>query len=265
MKIINMPYPVNNGSWAQVSGPLANKILVQKTASGFVHKTLVPMLDKPRGEDGIVIDESAPAVYARDDEYLIAQISTSELNDMASIKSNAYTVWLLAVKDGETSPVWVNKFAETYISKHGFRVFWNNQKMLVLAQFWIPPFGLEPSLVFMTSPDATNTQIEGFTFDGLWETNSVAMAEAFPMIRLSRSESDPAKIGIEVIDGDGSRLAVNGQIFLESSAGALSNTRPILSDGFAEVSLIGADAGAEVKVKAGFKWYTGVEELEFVA
>jgi hypothetical protein len=42
----------------------------------------------------------------------------------------------------------------------------------------------------------------------------------------------------------------------------LSNSRPFLEQGQALVTLFGADPGALAKIKLGFKWFSGAEELE---
>jgi hypothetical protein len=134
--------------------------------------------------------------------------------------------------------------------------------MLVLAQLWIPPLALEPSLVLMCSPQAGQTEVMGFEFDQEWESNSVAMALVFPSFRLVDEGGDPRRIRITAVNDQGMVLPASGQVLLSTTAGALSNSRPNLEQGQALVTLFGADPGALAKIKLGFKWFSGVEELE---
>jgi hypothetical protein len=88
------------------------------------------------------------------------------------------------------------------------------------------------------------------------------MALAFPSFRLVDEGGDPRRIRISAVNDQGMVLTASGQVLLSTTAGALSNSRPNLEQGQALVTLFGADPGALAKIKLGFKWFSGVEELE---
>ena len=261
MKTIRMPYPLQSPA-STTNAHRTNFIRIQKVEGDFLIEHLTPAFEQALDESGRVIDESSAPMLVGHQSAFVHAVTVSDLQNLAQDPGNAYTVWLFALRQGENEPVWINKFAQTALSKEGFRQYWNQQPMLVLAQLWIPPLGLEPSLVLMCSPQAGQTEVMGFEFDHEWESNSVAMALAFPSFRLVDEGGDPRRIRISAVNDQGMVLPASGQVLLSTTAGALSNSRPNLDQGQALVTLFGADPGALAKIKLGFKWFSGVEELE---
>lgn len=263
MKTIRMPYPLQSPA-STTNAHRTNLIHIQKEESDFLIEHLTPAYEQALDESGRVIDESSAPMPVGHQSAFAHTVRASDLQKMAQDPGNAYTVWLFALRQGQSEPVWINKFSQTALTKEGFRVYWNQQPMLVLAQLWIPPLGLEPSLVLMCSPVDGLTEIQGFAFDGQWDTNPVAMAMAFPLFRLIDEGGEPRRIRIEAVNDDAQVMAASGQVMLSTTAGVLSNTRPVLEQGIAHVTLFGADPGVFAKIKLGFKWYSGVEELELL-
>jgi hypothetical protein len=247
MKTIRMSYPLQSPA-STTNAHRNNLIRIQRVEGDFLIEHLTPAFEQALDESGRVIDESSAPMLVGHQSAFVHAVTVSDLQNLAQDPGNAYTVWLFALRQGENEPVWINKFAQTALSKEGFRQYWNQQPMLVLAQLWIPPLGLEPSLVLMCSPQAGQTEVTGFEFDHEWESNSVAMA--------------PRRIRISAVNDQGMVLPASGQVLLSTTAGALSNSRPNLDQGQALVTLFGADPGALAKIKLGFKWFSGVEELE---
>ena len=261
MKTIRMPYPLESPA-STTNAHRTNKIRIEQIDGDFYIEHLLPVYEMALDESGRVIDESAQPSLAGHQSAFVHTLRQADMQQLAQDPGNAYTVWLFALREGHTEPVWINKFAQTAISKEGFRQYWNQQPMLVLAQLWIPPLGLEPSLVLMCSPHADQTEVTGFEFEHAWETNSVAMVMAFPLFRMADEGGDPRRIRITAINDQGVAIPASGQVLLSTTAGALSNSRPVLEQGQALVTLFGADPGALAKIKLGFKWFSGVEELE---
>ncbi len=261
MKTIRMPYP-----WQSPASPnnaqSTNKVRIELIDGDFYIEHLLPAYEMALDESGRVIDEAAQPTLSGYQSAFVHALRQVELQKLAQDPGNAYTVWLFALRQEEKEPVWINKFAQTALSKEGFRQYWNLHPMLVLAQFWIPPLGLEPSLVLMCSPQDGRTEVNGFEFDAEWPSNSVAMTMAFPIFRLADDGGEPRRIRVSVVDDKGQVMPVSGQVLLSTTAGALSNSRPQLEQGLALVTLFGADPGALGKIKLGFKWYSGVQELE---
>lgn len=261
MKTIRMPYPLQSPA-SPNNAQSTNKVRIELIDGDFYIEHLLPAYELALDESGRVIDESAQPTLSGHQSAFIHALRQAGIQQLTGDPGNAYTVWLFALRQGQSEPVWINKFAQTALSKEGFRQYWNQQPMLVLAQLWIPPLGLEPSLVLMCSPHAGQTEVIGFEFDGEWESNSVAMALAFPSFRLVGEGGDPRRIRITAVNDQGVVLPASGQVLLSTTAGALSNSRPTLEQGQALVTLFGADLGALAKIKLGFKWFSGVEELE---
>lgn len=261
MKTIRMPYPLQSPA-STTNAHRTNRIRIQKVDDDFLIEHLTPAFEQALDESGRVIDETSAPMLVGHQSAFVHAVTASDLQIMLQDPGNAYTVWLFALRQGQSEPVWINKFAQTALSKEGFRQYWNQQPMLVLAQLWIPPLGLEPSLVLMCSPQAGQTEVTGFEFDQEWESNSIAMALAFPSFRLVDEGGDPRRIRITAVNDQGVVLPASGQVLLSTTAGALSNSRPSLEQGQAFVTLFGADPEALAKIKLGFKWFSGVEELE---
>jgi hypothetical protein len=261
MKTIRMPYPLKSPA-STTNAQSTNKVRIERIDGDFYIEHLLPAYEMALDASGRVIDETAQPRLAGYQSAFIHCLKQSDLEAMAQDPGNAYTVWLFAVRSGAVEPLWINKFAQTALSKDGFREYWNQQPMLVLAQLWIPPLGLEPSLVLMCSPQSDQTEVTGFDFDHAWETNSVAMVMAFPLFRLADEGGDPRRIRIMAVNDQGVVIPASGQVLLSTTAGALSNSRPSLEQGQALVTLFGADPGALAKIKLGFKWFSGVEERE---
>jgi len=263
MKTFRMPYPLHRSNSA-TNADVKNKVRIQKVAQDFSIEHLMPVYELPMDESGRVIDASAAPVLLRHQSAFTHMLNQSELVALAQDPGNAHTVWLFALRSGEDDPVWINKFAQTAVSKESFRQYWDQHPMLVLAQLWVPPLGLAPTLVLMCSPVEGQTEIDGFEFDGQWDANVMGMNKAFPLFRLVDEGGELRRIRVEALDAHGQVLAATGQVLLSTTAGALSNSRPVLEQGAARVSLFGADTGAMVKIKLGFKWYSGVEQLEIL-
>lgn len=261
MKTIRMPYPWQSPASTN-NAQSNNKIRIELIDGDFYIEHLLPAYELALDESGRVIDESAQPTLSGHQSAFVHALRQADIQQLAGDPGNAYTVWLFALRQGQSEPVWINKFAQTALSKEGFREYWNQQPMLVLAQLWIPPLALEPSLVLMCSPQAGQTEVMGFEFDQEWESNSVAMALAFPSFRLVDEGGDPRRIRITAVNDQGVVLPASGQVLLSTTAGALSNSRPNLEQGQAFVTLFGADPEALAKIKLGFKWFSGVEELE---
>ncbi len=261
MKTIRMPYPLQSPA-SPNNAQSTNKVRIERIDGDFYIEHLLPAYEMALDESGRVIDESAQPILAGHQSAFVHTLRQADLQQLAQDPGNAYTVWLFALRQGQSEPVWINKFAQTALSKDGFREYWNQQPMLVLAQLWIPPLGLEPSLVLMCSPESGQTEVTGFAFDHEWESNSIAMAMAFPLFRLADEGGDPRRIRIMAVNDQGEAIPASGQVLLSTTAGALSNSRPSLEQGQALVTLFGADPGALAKIKLGFKWFSGVEELE---
>lgn len=252
MKLIYMPFPHTK---------YGNKVVVSVAEDSIRLEHRLPELVQELDENGVPYGEPVNLVgYVPN---IDSTILFTDLEAMAASPDNAHTVWLYACLNGSKDPQWINKFKDTLQTKEGFRKYWDGQPMLVLAQYFIPPFGLEPSLVLTGPQEQELITISGDTFDGVWETNSVAMAEAFPLIDLKQLSA--TEIQVSVKDGNGVTIPCSGEMRLETTAGALSNLRPVVQDGTAVVVLSGVTTGTAFKIKAGFKYYTGVEELALVA
>lgn len=261
MKTIRMPYPWKSPASLN-NAQSTNKVRIELIDGDFYIEHLLPAYEMALDESGRVIDESAQPTLSGYQSAFVHTLRQADFQQLAQDPGNAYTVWLFALRQGQSEPVWINKFAQTALSKEGFRHYWNQQPMLVLAQLWIPPLGLEPSLVLMCSPQQGLTEVKGFEFDHEWANNTVAMALAFPLFRLVDEGGDPRRIRITAVKDQGTVLPASGQVLLSTTAGALSNSRPNLEQGQALVTLFGADLGSLAKIKLGFKWFSGVEELE---
>jgi hypothetical protein len=148
MITIRMPYPWKSPASLN-NAQSTNKVRIELIDGDFYIEHLLPAYEMALDESGRVIDESAQPTLSGHQSAFVHTLRQADFQQLAQDPGNAYTVWLFALRQGQSEPVWINKFAQTALSKEGFRQYWNQQPMLVLAQLWIPPLGLEPSLVLM--------------------------------------------------------------------------------------------------------------------
>lgn len=123
--------------------------------------------------------------------------------------------------------------------------------------------------VYANIPKGCERVVNGIQYEESASVPSKLYLQDMPNVVLTNlgRQGDVISIGVEFVDKAGGRIDAAQTVYLSSTAGVLSHARVALVDGYSTVSLdvSSLSQGMSLKVKAGYKWFSGVSEMEITA
>ncbi len=163
-----------------------------------------------------------------------------------------------------------NFLRETYTRKIGL-LQWRQEGQRIEIVVLVPFVGCtsDDITMYMNVPAGCERRVSGIDYEESPLTPSVLFKEHMPkiaMTELSRS-GGVVEIGLDFVRHTGEHINADQDVYLEATAGSLNINRVKLVDGRAVVLLdiSSVPANTWLKVKTGYKWFSGVAELEMIA
>lgn len=211
-----------------------------------------------------VSDEDGKIISVNGSSYYLVSESTIDL-EMAANVSNDHSV-LMQERQG----LLVNVFANTVATKQTMQEFSVQAKNHAVAQLF-QPFGEEGiDGIVLGIPVGLHGQIlfEGDKID-LDETVFISFEQAvsalMPSLKIDSvvRDGDLVKATVALTDSKGTVVNKNATAYIESTVGSVLTPRVSISNGVGQARIFvgGLEAGTVGKLKAGFKHYTGKEEV----
>lgn len=167
-----------------------------------------------------------------------------------------YSVYVV---DLNAAPL-TNMLAVTLPAKMSIQTYAKMYGLAVCAGICVPSKA-DPSSVFVYIPSycAQTTEVVGDL--ALSDSSCTSVFELMPTLVLSHLATTDSIFNVRVECSQ----AINATVYLETSVGVLLTPRIELVDGvgLGYVSLAGLPAGQTGKIKAGFKYFSGLAETSF--
>jgi hypothetical protein len=188
--------------------------------------------------------------------------------DFAALKQSPsfsdHTLWVL----GEKNKVWLPLFAITSITKETLAEYTKlNGNVIACLFVRLANDSLaDCSLSIVISEDST-LDTGGETVTPA-ESNASIYAKAFPNLEIGEPvvEGDIFTFPLTLLNADGQPLVANATAYCEVTSGVLLTNRVEIVNGTGNIKVnVSGLGGTSTKVKAGFKFYSGIDEKHFTA
>lgn len=186
-----------------------------------------------------------------------SKVVQSDIDAICANSDNAYTVWAAFRTNDSGISQWENVYAQTLIEKISSREFFQRRGVRPYATLVVNANGGEHVLILHTEKAE---YLQGaMATDSIAQENLAAyIGSQFPTITLSKSEPVDGYVKVTAI----SSFPINGaELRWDATAGVLDASRTPFIGNETSVLLKLPVASAPVKVKCGFKYYTGIADI----
>lgn len=175
-----------------------------------------------------------------------------------------HTLWVLS----EAKQKWIPIFAETAINKETLSEYAKDNGNLLASLFVrLATDSLDDCCLSVAlSTDSTLDVGENVVTPA--ESTASIYGLAFPQLQIGEPtfENGIASFPIALLDENGAPLSQTATAYCEATIGALLTSRVNLVDGVGSIKVyVNGLGGTAGKVKAGFKFFSGVAERSFTA
>jgi hypothetical protein len=223
----------------------------------------------------LTLEQATTVNYASDAISMTLQGQAATLNfaELASRADwgdfNLYALRFNPLVDAvlRRTPGVVNVFAQSLAGRRPLSELARDLTSSLLAQVFVPHAGVksfdECQILFVTTSDVTaNVSLtEIAAGSGDWRKQFTGLSVTGPKTMAS---GDTAEIDVQLTDGSGNALALPVTIDIEATAGYINKRRVTLDSsgkGSFKVRADLLDSGDSIKVKAGYRYYSGLASL----